>query len=298
MRKIKLVSKLLVVAGVCVVAAGCTTVSFNPAGGEESWLSLSGAKQYQIVEAETVVLNTTIEGEKLPMPELNLLTHSLRNTPGSAFGELWDGEVEMLRRSEDLGSVTNDTDAFKVATRIIAPNVFDNSSAAIPVEVKSVIIIRPGKISPWWMTGYLLSLSTSPMRESSLGTVVVAVLDGKGKTIGTKVIVLRRSYWVSGLLPTAALCGGKYSIFRSNPENMKHEEKSLLNQIIAREVVDILNIKPGKAPELTPEWINIRTAIVESMITGDDPSVIALLKNCKAQSIGGKESLDMLDLIN
>ncbi|MHB9139826.1 MAG: hypothetical protein ACYC4Q_10535, partial [Victivallaceae bacterium] len=248
--------------------------------------------------AETAVLSAASEGGKLPAPELNLLTHSLRNMPGNAFGQLWSNETEIVRRSEDQGMITNDTDAFKVATRIIAPNVFDNSSSAIPIQVKSVVIIRPGKISPWWMTGYLLSFSTSPMRESSLGSVIVSVLDGSGKTIGTKVVVLRRSYWVSGLLPTAAMCGGKYSIFRSNPEDMKKEEKSLLNQIMARSVVDILNIKSGKATELSPEWINIRTAIVESIISGDEPSVIALLKNCKAQSIGGKESQDMLDLIN
>lgn len=298
MCKIKLVSKLLFAAAGCMMAAGCTCVSFNPAGSKDDSISLAGAKQYQIVNAETVMLNTVSKEEKLPAPELGLLSMTLRNSPGNAFSQNWTSQAELIRRNGELGVLTNDTDALRVATRIIAPNVFDNSAAAIPVQIKSVIMIRPGAISPWWLTGYLLSLSMSPMRENSLGTVIVAAVDGNGNTVGTKVILLRRSYWVSGLLPTAAMCGGKYSVSKGDAGNMDNEEKLLLNQIIARAAIDILNINSGKTQEVSPEWVNIRTAIIESIVSGDEVSVVKLLKDCRRQSIGGKECQDWLNLID
>jgi hypothetical protein len=298
MRKIKLVSKLLFAAAGCMMAAGCTCVSFSPAGSKDDSISLTDAKQYQIVNAETIVLNTVSEEENLPVPELNLLSMTLRNSPGNAFIQNWTSQAELIRQNGEQGTLTNDTDALRVATRIIAPNVFDNSPAAIPVQIKSVIMIRPGKISPWWLTGYLLSLSTSPMCERSLGTVIVAAVDGSGNTIGAKVILLRRSYWISGLLPTAAMCGGKYSVSKGDAGNMDDEEKSLLNQIMARAAVDILNINSGKTPATSPEWINIRTAAIESIVAGDETSVIKLLKDCRRQSIGGKECQDWLNLID
>ena len=299
MNNIKSIFKLLFAAGGCVVAAGCTCVSFTPAGGEEDGISLSLAKKYQIVNVETLTINPINNTEPLCEMEFNMLNKALSNMPGNDFGKFWSNTASEIDRKRGYNkNLTNDTDTFKISCRAIAPYIFDNSSGAIPVQVKSVIVIRPGDISPWWMTGYLLTLSMSPMRESSLGTVVVAVLDGNGNTIGTKVIVFRRSYWVSALLPTAAMCGGKYSVSKFDPGNMNADEKSLLNQIMARAVTDVLNINSGKAPAASAEWINIRTAAIESIIVGNESAAVTLLKdNCK-QSIGGKERQDWLDLIN
>jgi len=298
-KNIKSVLRLLFAAAGCVAAAGCTCVSFNPAGGEGDGISLSGAKKYQIVNAETLMLNPMSKTEPLCAMEFNMLSKALANMPGNDFGKFWSKAApEMDRELGYQKNLTNDTDAFKISCRVIAPNIFDSLSNTIPVQVKSFIVIRPGDISPWWMTGYLLSLSMSPMRESSLGTAVVAVLDGNGNTIGSKVIVFRRSYWISALLPTAAMCGGKYSVSKFDPGNMNADEKSLLNQIMARAVTDILNMDSGKAPAAGAEWINIRTAVVESIITGNNAAAAALLKDSCRKSIGGKECQDWLDLID
>jgi hypothetical protein len=298
-KNIKSVLKLLFAAGGCVVAAGCACVSFSPAGGEENWISLSGAKKYQIINVETLMLNPMNKTEPLCALEFNALARALGNMPGNDFGSFWSKAAPEINRGRSYQNVlTNDTNAFKIASRVIAPNGFDNSPGAIPVQVKSVVVIRPGEISPWWMTGYLLSLSMSPMRESSLGTAVVAALDGSGNTIGSKVVVFRRSYWISGLLPTAMMCGGKYSSARVDPDNQNGDEKTLLNQIMARAVMDILNINSGKAPAVSSEWINVRAAVIESIIAGNESAAITLLENSYRQFIGGKECQDWLDLIN
>lgn len=300
MRKIKLALKLSSVVACCVITAGCVCVSFNPAGeNEDNWISLSSSKKYQIANAETIVLTTTSSGDPLSASELNMMTQALRNTAGNDFGKVWNSAAPEINRVRGYEKVlTNDTDAFKVASRVLAPNVFDGSPNAVQVQIKSLVIERPAETSPWWLPWYILTISMSPMRDSSLGTAIVAVLDDKGNTIGTKVVVFRRSYWTSGLLPTAAMCGGKYSTSKGDPGNMNNEEKSLLNQIITRAAVDIMNINSGTMPASTPEWINIRSAVIESIIAGNDSAAVTLLENCKKQSIGGKECKDLLDLID
>ncbi|MFA6103272.1 MAG: hypothetical protein WCV67_17900 [Victivallaceae bacterium] len=299
MHNIKLALKLLFAVVGCIVAAGCTCVSFNPAGSEENGISFSGTKQYQIVNAETLMLSPMNKTEPLCALEFNMLARSLGNMPGNDFGSFWSNAAPEIDRARSYQStLTSDTDAFKISCRSIAPNIFNSSSGAIKIQVKSVIVIRPEEISPWWMTGYLLTLSMAPMRSSSLGTVVVAVLDGNGNTIGSKVILFRRSYWISGFLPTALMCGGKYSCTKVDPDNQNGDEKALLNQITARAVMDILNINSVKAPAVSPEWINFRTAIVESIISGNEPAAVALLRDSYKKFIGGKECQDWLDLID
>ncbi len=299
MQNIKLVTKLFLAVAGCVMAAGCTCVSFNPAEREKDGISLSMAKQYQIVNAEVLTLNPINKIEPLCALELNMLTQALGNMSGSDFGRFWSKVAPEIDHGRSYQKVlTNDTDAFKVDCRVIAPNIFDNSSSAVPVQVKSVVAIRPGELSPWWMTAYLLTLSMAPMRESSLGTAIVAVLDGNGNTIGSKIIVFRRSYWISGLLPTAAMCGGKYSTSKGDSDNMTAEEKSLLNQLMARAVTEILNINLVKTPAVSAEWINIRTAVIVTIITGNEASAIDLLEKTYKQSIGGKECEEILDLID
>lgn len=299
MKNIKIVAKILLAAGGCIAAAGCTCVSFNPAGSEENGISLSGTKQYQIVNAETLMLSPISRKEPLCALEFNMLAKALGNQPGNDFAKYWSQAAPEIDRNRSYQkTLTSDTDVFKVSCRAIAPNIFNNAPGAIPIQVKSLIVILQDEISPWWMTGYLLTLSMSPMRESSLGTAVVAVLDGNGNTIGTKVIVFRRSYWISGFLPTAMMCGGKYSSTSVDPDNQNDGEKALLSQIMARAVTDILNINSTKAPAVSPEWLNIRTAVIESIIAGNEPAAETLLENSYKQSIGGKECQDWLDLID
>lgn len=299
MNNINLVSKLLLALGSCVLMTGCTCVSFNPAGDTERGILLSSGKQYQIVNAETLMMSPMNKTEPLCALEFNMLNRALGNLPGKDFGKFWSKAAPEIDRARSYQKVlTNDTDAFKVSCRGIAPNIFDSSSGATAVQVKSVIVIRPEEISPWWMTGYLLTLSMAPMRESSLGTAVVAVLDGNGETIGSKVIVFRRSYWISGLLPTAMMCGGKYSSTKVDPDNQYDDERALLNQIMARAVIDILNINSGTPPAVSSEWLNIRTAVIGSIISGNEPAAEALLEKSYKQFIGGKECQDWLDLID
>lgn len=298
-KSIKFVSRLLLAAAGCIAAAGCTCVSFNPAGGEENGISLSGAKQYQIVNAETLTLSPISRKEPLCALEFNMLNRALGNPSGSDFGKYWSQAAPEIDHGRSYQKVlTSDTDAFKILCRVTAPNIFSSTPGAIPIQVKSVIVIREAEISPWWMTGYLLTLSMSPMRESSLGTAVVAVLDGSGNTIGSKVIVFRRSYWISGFLPTAMMCGGKYSSTSVDPDNQNGGEKALLNQIMARAVTDILNINSVKTPAASPEWINIRTAVIESIIAGNEPGAITLLEDTYKKGIGGRECENILDLID
>ena len=282
-----------------MVASGCTCVSFNPAGSEGSGISFSGARQYQIVNAETLMLSPISKTEPLCALEFNMLAKSLGNQPGNDFAKYWSQAAPEIDRNRSYQkTLTSDTDALKVSCRVIAPNIFNSAPGATPIQVKSLIVIRQEEISPWWMTGYLLTLSMSPMRESSLGTAVVAVLDGSGNTIGTKVIVFRRSYWISGFLPTAMMCGGKYSSTSVDPDNQNGGEKALLSQIMAGAVTDILNINSVKAPAVSAEWLNIRTAVIESIIAGNEPAAETLLENSYKQSIGGKECQDWLDLID
>ena len=299
MKNIKLFLKLILAAGGCVLASGCACVSFNPAGSDENGISLSGAKQYRIINAETLTLNPIKKTEPLCALEFNMLTMALGNQPGNDFGKYWSQAAPEIDRARSYQKVlTSDTDAFRVSCRVIAPNIFNSSPGAVPIQIKSVIVIREEEISPWWMTGYLLTLSMAPMRESSLGTAVVAVLDGCGNTIGSKVIVFRRSYWISGLLPTALMCGGRYSSGSVDPDNQNGGEKALLNQIMARSVMDILNINSGKTPTPGAEWLNIRTAVIESIIAGNEPAAATLLEDTYKKGIGGKECEYMLDLID
>ena len=164
-KNLKFVSKLLLAAGGCIAAAGCTCVSFNPAGGEENGISLSGTKQYQIVNAETLTLSPISRKEPLCALEFNMLNRALSNPSGNDFGKYWSQAAPEIDHGRSYQKVlTSDTDAFKVLCRVTAPNIFNSTDGAIPIQVKSVIVIREEEISPWWMTGYLLTLSMSPMR--------------------------------------------------------------------------------------------------------------------------------------
>ncbi|MFA7230712.1 MAG: hypothetical protein WC071_05535, partial [Victivallaceae bacterium] len=140
----------------------------------------------------------------------------------------------------------------------------------------------------------------APMSRYSNGVAVVAVLDKNGRTIGTQAVVFERSFWVSGLFPTALFGGGRFSASQGISEGEEINDKPLIDEIISQSVVNILyaHSQPQSKTVQSTRWANIRSAVIESVATGNNQPAISLLKDAAKNNIGGQECGAFLDILD
>jgi hypothetical protein len=296
------IKSLLIIASafaVCIAFTGCSVINYNASLDKKFEIPVGVKQQYKIVSAETVTLKPLGDEDPLSSKELAILNASLDNAVGQEFEKYWKKAVpELFKASGCLDNVVSkDLTSWQLSVRSVAPTVF-STTKGIPVNVRAVSFIRPAVINPWWMMSYLLSASIlSPLQKRSLGGVIVAVLDDKGRTIDSRVVIFRRSYWFSTLFPWALLGGGQFADNAAGTASDKIDEKSLLIKVMAQAVAEMLSGKSKPVPA-NSEWRNIRSAAIEAIAAGNNADALKLIQVAHKRNLGGDECKAYLEILD
>lgn len=300
MFKVNSLGRIIYVAATCSLIAGCAVSTYRTSDCTTDFIGMSAPAKYNIISAETIVLNTAEENGQMSPAKLNLLNQAIKTQPGDAFNNTWTKAASELDRAGYFNVRTDDTTGFKVCSRGVNPMIFEDSAASIPIQVRGIMALGPTNISPWWMGGYLLSASMSPMRKYNYGAALVTVMDQNGKTMASKVIAVQASVWFSGLLPTALFAMEPLSASSACFTSLDEREKALQTRIMIQAVTEMLCAKTGKTAVSPAQarWDNIRDAVIESLVAGNQDAAITLLKSARSEKLGGEELNGYLLLLN